>query len=90
MDAFPKNAEKSADTLRDVLNKLRADGFIDVRYERENLFCLAPLKKPGISEDAPPVKFESGLNKSFTFFAGCCFTLSFLGALIGGIIAGLF
>jgi len=89
LDAFPTTAEKSPDALREALNKLRANGFIDIRYERENLFCIAPLKRAEVKDATAPIKGEKGLNK-FYFFAVGCFLLGFLGSLLGGIIAGLF
>lgn len=89
-EIFPEGAEKSRTVLDEALKRLKASGFIEIRYSRGNLFCLAPLKKFEKFEPLPEIKIEPNLKKSYVLFAGCSFTFSFLGAFLGGLIAGLF
>ena len=44
LEAFPDEAEKTFDELKRVLTTLCKGGFIDVKYSRGELYCIAPLK----------------------------------------------
>ena len=51
-DAFPEGSEKSFDELKRSLTALIKSGYIDVKYSRGEMYCIAPLKRyePEIAE----------------------------------------
>ena len=44
-DAFPEGEIKSFDTLKKSLTLLIKQGYIDVKYSRGEVYCIAPLKR---------------------------------------------
>ena len=44
-DAFPDGADKSFDELKRSLTLLIKQGYIDVKYSRGEMYCIAPLKR---------------------------------------------
>ena len=44
-DCFPGGAERSFDELKRSLTLLVKQGYIDVKYSRGEMYCIAPLKK---------------------------------------------
>ena len=44
-DAFPEGSDKSFDELKKTLTYLLKQGYIDVKYSRGEIYCIAPLKK---------------------------------------------
>ena len=48
-ESFPE-VENKSDALNRALKFLQSEGYVDVRYSRQNLYCVAPLK----TFEAPP------------------------------------
>ena len=44
-DAFPEGSDKSFDELKKTLTYLLKQGYIDVKYSRGEIYCIAPLKR---------------------------------------------
>ena len=44
-DSFPDGNERSYDELKRALTTLIKQGYIDVKYSRGEMYCIAPLKK---------------------------------------------
>ena len=88
-EAFPDGSNRTYDELERVLNALRNGGYIDLKYSRGDMYCVAPLKEY-VEElpapDAPaPVKERKIDVVFFSAFAGGA-----LGSLIISLIFALF
>ena len=44
-ESFPEGTEKSFEELKRSLTLLIKQGYIDVKYSRGEMYCIAPLKK---------------------------------------------
>lgn len=77
---FPSGENIDADTLREGVRALSAHGYLSVKYEDENEFCLMPLPSGRAKTELDKNERESTkIRNRYQFF------YSFLGALIGGI-----
>ena len=45
LDSFPDGADRSFEELKRSLTLLIKQGYIDVKYSRGEMYCIAPLKK---------------------------------------------
>ena len=45
LEAFPDGSDRSFDELKRSLTLLIKQGYIDVKYSRGEMYCIAPLKK---------------------------------------------
>lgn len=89
-DYFPDGSEKTCDELDRALNSLRSDGYIDVKYSRGDLYCVAPLKA---HEEQTEAYEEVGVQKrsrkiDFVFLSA--FAGGALGSLIISLIFAIF
>ena len=83
-ECFP-DGDENGDMLDRALTQLKEGGYIDVKYSRGDLFCIAPLKE-FIEEDEPAAEetFEAPRRKfNFTFAS------AFLGGMLGSLIVSL-
>ena len=84
-DAFPDGAERSFDELKRSLTSLIRQGYIDVKYSRGEMYCIAPLKKyeeeEVVYEAEPQIKQFRLDRVLFSAFAGGA-----LGSLIISLI----
>ena len=44
-DAFPEGSDRSFEELKRSLTLLIKQGYIDVKYSRGEMYCIAPLKR---------------------------------------------
>ena len=44
-EAFPDGTDRSFDELKKSLTQLIKQGYIDVKYSRGDVYCIAPLKR---------------------------------------------
>lgn len=74
--------DEDPDEVKKVLDRLCNDGFIDVKYSGEDMFCLTPLKNAPEPEVKPqPVKKKKiKINPVLS---------SFLGGMLGGLLGSL-
>lgn len=84
-EAFPDGSEKTYDELERVLSSLRGGGYIDLKYSRGDMYCVAPLKKyvealPPVPEEEPESK---GRKMDFVFLS------AFAGSALGSLIITL-
>ena len=84
-DAFPDGSEKTFDELDRALTSLKKGGYIDLKYSRGDMYCVAPLKEYEEEEiigPAPAVAHGRKIDMVFlSAFAG-----SALGSLIISLI----
>lgn len=83
--------KQNAESVTEALKKLRTEGWIDLRYARGELYCLALLKKwerPVEAKPQPVLQESTALPiwQQGLIFAVC----STLGAFLGGLLSGLF
>ena len=74
--------ELSAEKVDDAVKKLCGGGFIDIKYARGNLYCLAPIREPekeAAAEEPSPTVVE--VKQKFSFK---CAVLYCAAALVGG------
>ena len=88
-EAFPDGSQKTYDELERVLSSLRGGGYIDLKYSRGDMYCVAPLKKYveeeiELTEEEPETKER---KPDFTFLSA--FAGSALGSLIVALIFAL-
>lgn len=86
-EVFPEDL-RNRETLEAALKKLVADGCVDVKYVRGEVFCIAVLKEYKPSEEvecddckeAKQVKYELSANRVYIYAA----VAAFLGGMLGG------
>ena len=74
--------ELSPENVDGAVKKLCSEGFIDIKYARGNLYCLAPIREPGeqiARGEASPTVVE--VKQKFSFK---CALLYCAAALVGG------
>lgn len=96
LEAFPEGADESGSELDRVLTVLRNGGYIDVKYSRGDMYCVAPLKEyveeveetdEDDDEDDEAVIYEKRPRLDFVFVSA--FTGGALGSLIISLIFAL-
>lgn len=80
-DCLP-DGKRAAETL----NELAGDGFIDVKYSRGNMFCLAVTKEP---DEAQSVSRKTFKDRIFDPVLLSAFAGGALGSLIVAVIFAL-
>ena len=87
-EAFPEGCETSDRELDRVLTALRNDGYIDLKYSRGDMYCVASLKDyvDEIITPAPAAK-PAARKMDMTFISA--FAGSALGSLIISLIFAL-
>ncbi len=74
--------ELSADKVESSVKKLYNEGFIDIKYARGNLYCLAPIREPvdeAATEEPSPTVIE--VKQKFSLK---CALMYCAAALVGG------
>ena len=91
LEAFPDEAEKTFDELKRVLTTLCKGGFIDVKYSRGELCCIAPLKTYTEEPPAPEsVEAEPILTEEpKRFKIDAVLVSSFFGSILGSMLITL-
>lgn len=90
LEAFPEEAERSFDELKRVLTTLCKGGYIDVKYSRGELYCIAPLKE--YAEEVPPPpppQIEEIEEQPKKFRIDPVLISAFTGSILGSIIISL-
>lgn len=91
LEAFPEGAEESGSELDRVLTVLRNGGYIDVKYSRGDMYCVAPLKEYIENAEEPDSGaaeiYEKKPRPDFVFVSA--FTGGALGSLIISLIFAL-
>lgn len=88
-ECFPEGSERKRDVLETALRKLKMSGYIELRYDRGDVFCLSPLKKPEKPQQEVVVAERAPDKKTYLLFAAACSLSSLVGGLIGGIAAAV-
>ena len=83
-DAFPDGEEKSFDELKRSLGLLIKQGYIDVKYSRGDIYCIAPLKR--YEEEVAEEPFEEARRFRFDPVLVSAFAGGALGSLIISLI----
>ena len=74
--------ELSADKVDGAVKKLCSEGFLDIKYARGNLYCLAPIKEPE-TETAPEEPSPTVVEVKQKFSLKCALMYC-AAALVGG------
>ena len=88
-EAFPDGSDRTYDELDRVLSSLRSGGYIDLKYSRGDMYCVAPLKRFVAEEVVPPPPYtavEEKKSKKLDFVFLSAFAGSALGSLIISLI----
>jgi len=93
-DDFPDEIGENG--LRKCLKTLKEDGYIDLKYSSDDLFCVAPIKafvreeqKDEPEADAPEeISDGKAVRRKFSGFA-FTFLAAFLGGAAGSLIISL-
>ena len=85
-DAFPEGFEKSFDELKRSLTLLIKQGYIDVKYSRGDIYCVAPLKKYEEVELQPQPVADEDTRRSRL---DPVFVSAFAGGALGSLIISL-
>lgn len=84
-EAFPEDSQKTYDELERVLSSLRAGGYIDLKYSRGDMYCVAPIKR--YVEELPSLPEEQAERRErktdFVFLS------AFAGSALGSLIITL-
>lgn len=92
-EAFPDGCEATYEELDRALNVLKKNGYIDVRYSRGSLYCVAPLKEYVEEQPLPPQNIPTPAEQKrirkidFVFFSA--FAGGALGSIVTSVIAAL-
>lgn len=91
-EAFPEGCEATYEELNRVLTVLKKGGYIDMKYSRGDMYCVAPLKEyveelPASSAPAPVCEQRV---KRFDFIFVSAFAGSALGSILTAVILALF
>ena len=82
-DAFPEGSEKSYDELKRSLTILCKEGYIDVKYSRGEMYCVAPLQR---YEEAAVEEYEEE-QRRFRFDP--VLISAFAGSALGSLLISL-
>ena len=83
-EAFPDGSDKTYDELERVLSVLRYGGYIDLKYSRGDMYCVAPLKEYVEEQSLPPATIEERKQRTdIVFFS------AFAGGALGSLIISL-
>lgn len=82
---FPPDCPRNCGDLEKALSALKDGGYVDIKYSRGDMYCVAPLKKYGEPErhgatEAKPA--ETGENRAV-------FAWAFAGGAVGALIISL-
>ena len=86
-EAFPDGCEATYEELNRVLAVLKKGGYIDLKYSRGDMYCVAPLKEYVEADTIPapaPAVFEKP-SKRIDF----AFVSAFFGSALGSIITAV-
>ena len=86
LDAFPEDSVRSFDELKRTLTTLCNEGYIDVKYSRGEMYCVAPLRK----YEAPVEEYEEEYSEEARGFRiDPVFISAFAGGALGSLLISL-
>lgn len=72
LDAFPEGSEKTYNELERALGALTAAGYIDLKYSRGDMYCVAPLKEyTEEPQESAPERKKARLKLNPAFLPAC-------------------
>ena len=83
LDAFPEGSDKSYEELKRSLSLLCKEGYIDVKYSRGEMYCVAPLKA---YEEEPDMEYQ---EEGRRFRIDPVLISAFAGGALGSLIISL-
>lgn len=84
-EALPEGAEVLDGDILRALSALKSEGYIDVKYSRGDMFCVAPIKE---YEREPEYAEEEYISERKKLFDPV-FVSSFLGGALGSLLISL-
>lgn len=89
LSCFPETCKTDAEGLRHILSYLEENGYIDMQYAEEGLFCVCPLPAGRTYfENVRQARSDSFRRRRELFLLSA--TGAFIGALVGVVVAWLF
>lgn len=73
--------ELTPEKVDGAVKRLCGDGYIDIKYARGNLYCLAPIREPEDEKEDEPSPTVVEVKQKFSFK---CALLYCAAALVGG------
>ena len=91
-EAFPEGCEATYEELNRVLSTLKKGGYIDMKYSRGDMYCVAPLKEYVEEQPVPasPAPAYEQRVKRLDFIFVSAFAGSALGSILTAVILALF
>ena len=92
-EAFPEEYEATNEELNRVLAVLKKGGYIDVKYSRGDMYCVAPLKEYVETTCSPvpaPAPAEGRRTRKIDFIFFSAFAGSALGSIVTAVVLALF
>ncbi len=86
LEAFPQGYERSFEALKRSLTSLCKEGYIDVKYSRGEIYCVAPLKK---YVDETPQEEEEIYEERSRSILDPVLISAFAGGALGSLIISL-
>ncbi|MGN0813322.1 MAG: hypothetical protein ACI4MQ_07430 [Candidatus Coproplasma sp.] len=86
-EVFPEDL-RNRETLEAALKKLTAEGCIDVKYARGEVFCIAVLKEYKLPEEVEEVDCRDGLQAKTELNVNRVYIYSAVAAFLGGMLGG--
>ena len=83
-EAFPNGSSKTYDELERVLSDLRSGGYIDLKYSRGDMYCVAPLKEYVEEQSIPSAPAATRKKRWDSVFIS-----AFAGGALGSLIISL-
>lgn len=84
-EAFPQGYDRNFEELKRTLTHLCREGYIDVKYSRGDMYCVAPLKKYEEEVETEEVIPE----ESSGFRIDPVFISAFAGGALGSLVISL-
>ena len=86
-EALPDGSERTYAELERVLTYLKSEGFIDLKYSRGDMYCVAPLKEYVEPSPTPPPAPAPATSKGRKI--DTVFIAAFAGGALGSLIISL-
>lgn len=86
---FPEGSEKTREELERALRALESNGFIDLKYNKGDMYCVAGLKEYQPEEQPVPPPAPVPAEKTHPTHSEFIFICAFAGGALGSFIISL-
>ena len=88
-EAFPEDCEATYEELNRVLAVLKKGGYIDLKYSRGDMYCVAPLKEYVEAPVTSPVPVPANVPEQRVRKLDFIFVSAFAGSALGSILTAV-